>query len=84
MWLELVERYIRLTKFTTPPSDLVNLFQIFMEKRSSDEFIADIVAPPTQTLGLFKADYPDLYKMLCNAANFQKKCSEGEYDKRNG
>ena len=59
---------------------------MFMEKRSSDEFIADTVAPPTQTLSprLFKSDYPDLYEMLCHVANFQKKCSEGEYDKRKG
>lgn len=86
MWLELVERYSRLAKSTTPPSDLINLFRVFIEKRSSDEFIDNATLPPAKILGqpLFESDCPDVYKMLRNAAYFRKKCAEGEYDKRNG
>jgi len=86
MWFELVEQYIRLAKLTAPPSDLTSLFQMFIEKRSSDEFIVDTVssATNTQVQFLFKSDYPDVYEMLRNAENFQKKCSDGEYDIRKG
>ncbi|KAE8448036.1 hypothetical protein EG329_009959 [Mollisiaceae sp. DMI_Dod_QoI] len=86
MWLQLVENYMRLTKSTTQLSDLINVIRIFIEGRSSNEFIDDMAPPPAQTIGQlsFKSDYPDVYEMLCKTSNFWKKCSEGEYDKRNG
>ncbi|CZR60110.1 related to NACHT domain protein [Phialocephala subalpina] len=84
MWLGLVEQYIRLAKSATQPSDLISLLRMFIEKRSSDEFINDTISPHIQTPGQlsFKSDYPDVNEMLCKTANFKKKCSEGEYDKR--
>jgi len=85
-WLELVERYSRLANSTTPPKDLINLLQLLIEKRSSDEFNDHTTSPSTQTLSqyLFQSDCPDVHEMLRNAAYFQQKCSEGEYDKRKG
>lgn len=85
MWLELLERYIRTTKSTSLPNDIINLFQMFVEKRSSDEFIKDTVLPAIQTLSqrLF-SEYPGVHEMLSNAASFQKKCSEGEYNAHKG
>jgi len=91
MWLELVERYIRLAKSTTISSDLTKLLRIFIEKRSSDEFIDDYASLSTQTpitqtpaYYLFKSDCPDIYEVLRKATNFQNMCSEGEFDRRQG
>jgi hypothetical protein len=86
MWLELVERYIRFAKSATPPSDLIKLFQMLIEKRSSDEFSnnSESTPPEISVQHLFKKDYPEIHEMLRNAAYFRSKCSEGEYDKRHG
>ena len=83
-WLELLKRYLNLTKSIAPPSDLISLFRVFVEKRSNDAFIVDTALSPTQRLGLrvFQTDSPDIYEMLCNAIYFQEKCFEGEFDKR--
>jgi hypothetical protein len=86
MWLELVERYIRFAKSATPPSDLIKLFQMLIEKRGSDEFSNDnkSTAPELSAQHLFKSDYPEIHEILRNAAYFRNKCSEGKYDKRKG
>jgi hypothetical protein len=86
IWLELVERYIRFTKLDTPPSDLIKLFQVLIEKRCSDKFSDDNKSAPPEILAqyLSKWDYPDIQETLRNAAYFRNQCSEGEYDKRKG
>ena len=86
MWIDLVEQYIRLAKLATPPKHLINFLRLLIEKRSSDRFVHSFVSFDNQTPSqqLFKSDYPDVYEMLRNAANFKKKSSEGEYDKNEG
>jgi hypothetical protein len=74
MWLGLVERYSRLVKSTTPSKDFINLLQVFIEKRSNDEFKDQETPSPTQSLNqhLFGSDSPDIHEMLCHAAYFDK------------
>lgn len=86
MWLRLVEQHNRLAKARTPPTDLVCLLRVLIEKRSSDEFSGGTTALLERNLGqdLVKTDDTEVLDLLCNVADFQKKCSEGEYDKRQG
>jgi len=86
MWLDLIEQYIILAKATTPSSDLVNLLRTFMDKRSSDVFTGDneLLATHSPSHRIFESDYPDIHKFLRNVANFQKRCSEGEFDRKQG
>jgi len=86
MWLRLVEQYNRLLKSTTLSKDLINLLQVFIEKRSNGEFKDHGTPLPAQSLNqhLFGSDSPDVHEMLCHAAYFRQKCSDGEYSKRKG
>ena len=86
MWLELIRRYLDLAELTAPPSDLISLFEIFIEKRSSEAFVLDTASPYVRcvVLHLLQSNHLNIYEVLCNTAYFQKKCSGGLYDKREG
>jgi hypothetical protein len=85
MWPELVERYIHFAKSASPPSDLIKLVQLLIEKRSSDEFSNDeSTLSETSAKHSLKWDNPEIHEIFRNAVYFRSKCSEGEYDKRQG
>lgn len=85
MWLELIIRYMRLVQLETSPKNLIDLLGMFIEQRSSNNFIEDVA--PTKRTGLqpwLEPNHPDISKMLHNATNFDKKIIEGGLDKRKG
>ena len=86
MWPDLVKRYIQFAKSASPPSDLIKIFQLLIEKRSSDDFSNNNqpTLPEISAKHSFKSDYPEIHEILRNAVYFRSKCSEGEYDKRQG
>jgi len=80
LWLELVERYVRLTRSQVPPKELINLLELLVNERSSYEFDGSIenFSQPAH-LQPFQPKWPDLHNILCNAAHFRQKCLQAEY-----
>lgn len=79
LWLEFVERYIRLTRSQTLPDELINLLERLMVERSSYEFKGNTEQSALPDLQPFKSQYPDLYEMLCDVTHFRQKCLQAEY-----
>ncbi|PMD44746.1 hypothetical protein L207DRAFT_552817 [Hyaloscypha variabilis F] len=72
IWPELVERYIRFAKSASPPSDLIKLIQLLIEKRSSDEFSNDgSTLLELSAKQSFKWDYPEIHEILRKAVCFR-------------
>jgi len=81
MWLELTEKFISTSQSLVPPDELVDSLQALHYERKNDGYVNAVIQANAQSLEAFKAYYPELYGILCEAVHFRQICAKSEFKK---
>jgi hypothetical protein len=82
MWLELVKRYVSLNGSKHMSTELIRALECLAAERSSSDFggSTELAGQSHQPeLEKFKYQWPKLHTMLCQVAQFRRRCSSSEY-----
>ena len=83
-WLELVERFIHLSRQDTISHELIDALEMLRCGRTQGIYTEGAEASVLSSLKPFKSVSPAVHNMLCKVANFRRVSLEGNFDKNKG
>ena len=83
-WLELVERFIHLSRQDTISHELIDALEMLRCERTQGEYTEGAEASTPSSLEPFKSVSPAVHNMLCKVAHFRRISLKGNFDKNEG